>query len=201
MVRIEDAAAVARVLRRMDEGICDPAGEFFANTKRTPVRNFELEAHYLSLLNEAKEEITLTMAYFSPLEKFTDAILAAYRRGVRVTVLIPACANLQNDINQSTVRRLLKKSRGGIRVLLSPKMVHTKLVANEARVSLGSTNINKKAFAQLDELNWCIPNDDSAFCRALWASVRENQALSREVRDYREIRYCRWRAFLESFLV
>ena len=201
MIKITDAGEVGRFLARMDDGIPHPKGHIVANTKRTPTRFFEAKAHYLSMLNEATSEITVTMAYFSPLRSFTDALVSAARCGVRVTVLIPEHANFQDDSNRKTVRRLLRQSHGAIRVLLCPKMVHTKLIANERRISFGSTNITKKAFRQLDELNWCVENRDTAFVRALLASVRENQALSREVTHPREITYRPWMAFLEGFLV
>ena len=201
MMRVDGATAVGAFLDRMDRGIPSPDGRFIANTKRTPKRAFEAEAHYLKLIEEAEEELTVTMAYFSPLSRFIRALLAAERRGVRVCVLIPSCANFQNDTNRRTVCRLLKKSHGGIRVLLSPKMVHTKLIANERFVSFGSTNITKKAFAQLDELNLCLPNDQSPSIRRLWESIRRNQALCEEVSDARRIKYSRLRAFFEGFLV
>ena len=102
---------------------------FGANTK-APVRRFDMERLYLSMIDSAREELVITMAYFSPLPQFIDAIVAAHRRGVRVSVLVPERANFQSDSNLAAVRRLLQLSGNGIRVYLSPKMVHTKLVAN-----------------------------------------------------------------------
>ena len=201
MVCIEDADAVREFYARMEEGIPSPEGSFVANTKFTPTRRFEMEEHYLSLIQEAEKELTLTMAYFTPRKPFVEALLAAEARGVRITLLMPAVANLQDDVNHLTMQRLLARSRGGIRLLLSPKMVHTKLIANEKRISFGSCNVTKKAFYQLDELNLCVKNEDTPFVRALFADVRQNQALCREVTHPEEIRYSRFRAWAEGLLL
>lgn len=201
MVRIDDPSAVKELLARMDRGVPSDTRRFVANTKRTPTRRFEMREHYLSILREAEREIVITMAYFSPLREFTDAILEAEARGVRITVLIPAHANFQDDTNRKTVAYLLRHSHGGIRVLLSPKMVHTKLVANEKVISVGSANISKKAFRQLDELNLCVENRPTPFTETLWRTVRENQELSHTASDASQVRYRRFRAWLEGFLV
>ena len=170
------------------------------NDNRDKTR-FYMEELYLSLIEGAEEELHITMAYFSPLKHFIKAILAAEARGVRVTVLVPARANFQSDSNLKTVKRLLRSSHGGIRVYLSPKMVHTKLVRNEKMLSLGSTNITKKAFSQLSELNLFSSLKENPLIPALDAAMKENYALSKHVSDYKTIKYNPLKAFIEGFLV
>ncbi|MBO5253375.1 MAG: hypothetical protein J6C51_05475, partial [Clostridia bacterium] len=80
------------------------------------------------------------------------------------------------------------------------KMVHTKLVANENWVSFGSTNITKKAFGQLNELNLFLRRG-SAAAEDLMADVAVNHGLSQRVKDWREVRYNGLLAWLEGFLV
>ena len=176
-------------------------GLFFGLNRKEPVRRFEMEELYLDLINGAQEELHITMAYFSPLEHFVEAILAAHRRGVRVTVLIPQRANFQNDSNRRTVCRLLKESLGSIHVYFSPKMLHTKLVMNEKTISFGSTNITKKAFNQLDELNLFVANDDSEFARAMRDSIAADIRAAQPVTDHREVDYNRLMARMEGFMV
>ena len=141
------------------------------------------------------------MAYFSPLKKFTEAIIDAHRRGVRVTVVIPERANFENSSNRRTVRKLLKATNGGITVFFSPKMLHTKLVMNEACISLGSTNITKKAFQELDELNLFVKRTASVFEKTLLESIIKEKAEAKQIDCYRQVRYNRLMAFLESFMV
>ena len=176
-------------------------GYSFGINCKKPRRYFEMEQRYLDLIDEAEEELVITMAYFSPLPRFIQAIIDAHRRGVKVTILVPERANYQNDTNRKTVRRLLRETNNGITVYFSPKMVHTKLVANEKTVSFGSTNITKKAFAQLTELNLFVQRNGEIFPTQLMESVAENQCLARRVEDWREIRYNRLLAWLEGFLV
>ncbi len=180
----------------------DTEGDLFfgVNVKR-PARYFEMERLYLDMIRSARRELTVTMAYFSPLPRFVEALVAAHRRGVQVTVLVPQHANYQSDSNRKTVRQLLERTEGGIAVYLSPKMVHTKLMVNDDYISFGSTNITKKAFRQLSELNLVLKRSGSDFERSLLESVAQEQALSYRVTDYREITYHGVLAWLEGFLV
>ena len=197
MVKLEGRQYVEGLLAALEGKVGD--GCFGANVKE-PVRRFDMERLYLDMMDEAQEELVITMAYFSPLPRFMEAIAAAHRRGVRVTLLVPERANFQNDTNRKTVKKLLEMTENGITVYFSPKMVHTKLVANENWVSFGSTNITKKAFRQLNELNFFLRRGSDA-AEALMASVRENHALSRQVRCGRQVRYNALLAWLEGFLV
>ena len=174
---------------------------FFGVNLKTPDRRFEMELLYLNLISEAKTELHITMAYFSPLNKFTKEIIAAHERGVHVTLIIPKQANFQNDSNMKTIRKLLEATNGQIAVYLSPRMLHTKLVMNDAYVSLGSTNITKKAFTQLNELNLFVRRSDSAFEKTLVSSIENDMQGAQRVSDAREITYNRLMAFMEGFIV
>ena len=200
MVKMAGREYVETFLAKRERGEEGGEGYFFGVNVKEPQRRFEMERLYLGMIEGAKEELLITMAYFSPLPQFLEAIAAAHRRGVKVTVLVPERANFQSDTNRKTARKLLKMTNNGITVYFSPKMVHTKLVANEEWVSFGSTNITKKAFRQLDELNLFLPRGGET-AQQLVASVRENHALSRLVTDWRDVSYNRLLAWLEGFLV
>ena len=200
MVKMAGREYVETFLAKRERGEDRGEGYFFGINVKEPQRRFEMERLYLRMIDGAKEELVITMAYFSPLPQFLGAIAAAHCRGVRVTVLVPERANFQNDTNRKTVEKLLKMTDNGVSVYFSPKMVHTKLVANEKWVSFGSTNITKKAFRQLDELNLFLSRGGET-AQQLVASVRENHALSRLVTDWRTVKYNRLLAWLEGFLV
>ena len=201
MAKLEGAEFVRAFREKLATGRNTGEGFFFGLNRKLPQRRFEMEGLYLDLINAAREELHITMAYFSPLKPFLEAIAAAHRRGVRVTVIIPERANFQNDSNRRTAAKLLKMTDGGIRVYFCPKMLHTKLVMNEQTISFGSTNITKKAFAQLDELNLFVKNEDSPLRRALLESIAADIRLSQPVRHHREADYRKWLAFLEGFMV
>lgn len=201
MVKMVGRRCVDALRMKLEKGIDLWEDWFFGVNCKGPVRRFEMENLYLKMIQEAERELYITMAYFSPLEHFLQAIVDAQRQGVRVTAMIPARANYQSDSNRKTVRRLLERTENGITVYLSPKMLHTKLVATEKQISFGSTNITKKAFGQLDELNLFIQNEDCPFVRQLFASMKENYALAHRVSSWEEIEYRAVLAGLEGLLV
>ena len=98
--------------------------------------------------------------------------------------------------NKKTARLLSKK----VQVYLSPKMLHTKLVANEQVVSFGSCNITKKAFHQLDELNAFIKVQEKPLYDQLMQSVEQTIAQAQPAAPD-NIKYNSFTAFLEGFLV
>lgn len=200
MVKIEGEEAVQAFLFQNDGGMVETKGFFFGiNRKRK--RRFDMEKHYLNEIERAEKELCIVMAYFSPLKRFTDAIIRAYQRGARVAVMIPSFANFQNDTNRKSLKLLMKKTGNGVQGYLSPKMLHTKLLYTERICTFGSTNITKKAFGQLDELNLFFERTGSELEKELLNSVEENIALAQRVEDYKEIKYNKVKAFFEGFLV
>ena len=201
MAKLEGEDYVRAFREKLATGRCTMDDLYFGLNQKIPVRRFEMEELYLDLITSAKEELHITMAYFSPLPQFLEAIAAAHRRGVRVTIVIPEKANFQNDTNRRTVAKLLKATGGGVRVYFSPKMLHTKLVMNEQTISFGSTNITKKAFGQLDELNLFVRNEDNAFCNCLRESIAADIRISHPVTSHQDVTCRKWLAFLEGFMV
>ena len=201
MIKLCGAHYVKAFRKKMNCGENAGKGYWFGINRKQSPRLFEMEQAYLDLIRSAKRELWITMAYFSPLPQFIKEITEAHRRGVSVTVMIPEHANFQSDSNYKTAKKLMRATDNGITLLLSPKMVHTKMIVTESTVSFGSSNITKKAFEQLDELNLFFDRAEGEPCDALMASMRENEALCRVVKCDKEIRYRRLRAFLEGFLV
>ena len=202
MVKIVGKAHVASFLEKRTTGR-DIAEDYFfgLNLKEGKTRRFEMEELYLQMINSAKERLYITMAYFSPLKRFMQAIVKAWERGVEIVLMIPRRANFQDDTNRKTVKKLLKATKNGVTVYFSPKMVHTKMVINDGYISFGSTNITKKAFCQLDELNLFVQNEPCDFQKKLLKSVRENYEISEKIIDYKQIKYNKLRAFFEGMLV
>lgn len=174
---------------------------FGVNSKKPDFPIFEMEQKYLELINRSEKRLHITMAYFSPLKKFTDAIISAYNRNVDVSIVIPISANYQDSTNKKTVKKLLKATNDGIRVYFSPRMLHTKLVASEKQISFGSTNITKKAFNQLSELNLFVNNIDCPFCNQMWASIEHDINEAEKISSYKNVRYNKLYSLVEGFLV
>ena len=153
------------------------------------------------MIKQAKKELIITMAYFSYLPEFAKEIENAYKRGVNIKIMIPNDANFQDDTNKRTIKKLLKRTHNGIKVYFSDKMIHTKMIINDNYISIGSTNITKKAFNQLQELNLFIKNIDSSFKKVLDNNIKENYKSAREVLNYKDIKYNKIKAKIENLLV
>ena len=202
MVRIAGKGYVDAFKAKLENGINLEKDYYFGiNSKEIKPRFFEMEKLYLDMINNCNSNLQITMPYFSPLKKFTKAILDAYKRGVNITILIPDKANFQNDTNHRTVKIIMKKTNNGIKLFFSPKMVHTKLIIADDLISFGSTNITKKAFKQLNELNLCIYKYDCFFVNRLLTSINDNYQLSYKIKTYKDIKYNRLIAFFEGFFV
>ena len=201
MVKITDNRAIERFLQKIQSGKSEKEGYYFGiNAKKFNPPLFEIEDLYLQMIKDAKEELHIIMAYLSPLKNFISAIKKAHERGVKITVMIPKKANFLSDLNLKAVKKILKITNNEATVYLSPKMVHTKLVATEKQISLGSCNINKKAFKQLDELNLFVNREECDFINDILSSMQENYDLSEKV-GAKQIKYNPLRALIESILM
>lgn len=193
---------VARAFRAKLRG-GDDSGlpcRFAMNAARASGRCFEMREEYLNIIRNAERELRIVMGYFSPEKDIRDEILAAARRGVKVSVLIAESANFESNANLVSVRRLLKLADGDVRVYLSPKMVHAKAVCSEKTVSVGSCNITRRAFGQLCELNLVAENDPSGFGGSLTESFDRECAISRQARVASDVACRPFVGWLEGFM-
>jgi hypothetical protein len=75
------------------------------------------------------------------------------------------------------------------------------VVATDNEISFGSTNITKKAFNQLSELNLFVNNIDCPFCTRVWTSIEHDIDESKRIASYKDVRYNKAFALVEGFLV
>ena len=171
---------------------------FRMNNKTLPKPVFEMKDSFLSIINNAERELVIVMAYFAPLPSIIDAIVAAWKRGVKIRILTPEKPNFQKNSNRKTLSTLMKRCSNDIEVVFSPKMVHTKLIFSEKTIMFGSCNITNLAFSQLGELDIELENIDTPLVAHINSSVEENFAISHLVSDYRQIKYSPTIAWLEG---
>lgn len=171
---------------------------FRMNNKTLPEPVFDMKDSFLSIINNAKRELVIVMAYFAPLPSVIDALVEAWKRGVHINILTTENPNFQKDSNLKTLRKLMKRCSNEIRVTFSPKMVHTKLIFSENLIMFGSCNITNLAFKQLGELDIEIENTDTPLVAHIKDSVNENFSISHTVSDYRQIEYSPIKAWLEG---
>jgi cardiolipin synthase len=115
---------------------------------------------YLALA-AANRSIELTSAYFVPRPAFTDALLDAAGRGVRLRILMPG-----SHIDKEFVRTAGRASyepllEAGIELYeYGPTMLHAKaLVVDGSWSCVGSVNFDNRSFQLHDEVALCVQSE------------------------------------------
>jgi len=131
----------------------------------------------LGLIAGARERLTIAMAYLGD-PVCTDALVAAVQRGVHVTLLTAARANIIGDLNLWTCAQLLQRTRSAdnLRIVLHPRMVHGKaIVGDGAWVDIGSTNFTPPSHGGYEEVD--------LYCRDAGFAQKVEQAIERDIQD------------------
>ncbi|WP_338421301.1 cardiolipin synthase [Acetobacter conturbans] len=134
------------------------------------VRYAAMPETFVSIMNAAAEELTVTTPYYVPDESIQAALCAAARRGVVTTLTVPK----RNDswivagASRSYYRDLLE---AGVKIHEYPHgLLHTKAMTVDGRMTLiGSANLDRRSFDLNFENN--IQLVDAAFTEV----VRERQ--------------------------
>ena len=149
----------------------------------------------LNLIAGARERLTIAMAYFGD-RACTDALVAAVRRGVTVTILTAERANVLGDLNRATCAELLRRtgSPDNRQIYFHPRMVHGKAMVGDGDwVDVGSTNFTSLSHGGYEEVD--LFSRDEAF------AARVEEAIYQEIRAARPamlpIRYRRTYLFFE----
>ena len=129
------------------------AAQVFVSSPSGGAESMHLMINYALVC--ATRTIRVATAYFVPDAMTVEAMLAAARRGVAVTVLVPGRRTdsvVARRASQHMWGRLL---RGGVRIqAYGPCQLHWKvLIVDDWWVSVGSTNFDNRSFRLNDEAN------------------------------------------------
>lgn len=136
------------------------------------------------LILNAHKRIWLTSAYFAPSNKVIRALQHAVKRGVEISIIVPA----RSDIHlfpflTSTYYKDLLNS--GIKVFeYQPSVLHAKLLIVDQQCIMGSTNFNHRSFLHDLELDVFLIHPSSlraleiAFAKDLTHSIALNSTAS-----------------------
>jgi len=184
MVEISGGGAAARLAERYDgHAAFDPDRKFdyllhsFKGSMAKKGQRVALAKQRLALIASAQKRLTIEMAYFGD-RACTAALIEAVKRGVRVTVLTAARANIIGDLNLWTCAQLLRRtgSPENLRIVLHPRMVHGKaIVGDGAWVDIGSTNFTSPSHGGYEEVD--------LFCRDAAFAKRVEDAIEHDIRD------------------
>jgi cardiolipin synthase len=178
MVEVSGGRAAERLQERYDgRATFDPARSFdylLHSVRGCAATGESLATQRLALINETRERLTIAMAYLGD-PAATDALVAAVRRGVRVTLLTAARANVGADLNLHACATLLRRTGApeNLRIVLHPKMVHAKaIVGDGAWATVGSTNFTVLSHGDYEEVD--------VFCRDRDFARELERAIDRE---------------------
>jgi cardiolipin synthase A/B len=181
MVELSGGRAGERLQERYDgRAAFDPSRSFdylLHSARGCAATGESLAAQRLALIRGARERLTIAMAYLGD-PAATDALVQAVRRGVRVTLLTAARANVGGDLNLHACATLLRRTGApeNLRIVLHPKMVHAKAIVGDGSwATVGSTNFTTLSHGDYEEVDvFCRDRD---FARELERAI-EREAMA-----------------------
>lgn len=196
MIKIEDKEIINLFKDRFyfNKEKTDGLYDFILNHNKTK----EIRNNFFELIDNSKKELIITMAYlgdFKTIKKIKDAI----DRGVSVSILTSQKANLQDQVNKKSLYYLLKDNQPNIKVYLSNKMIHTKMLIADDITTIGSANMNKTAYDKLVELN--LYTKDIKIKEQLLKDREDEIKNAKLITNKEEIIYNKLRAFIESIAI
>jgi cardiolipin synthase len=171
MVEAEGQEHIARLRERMAGGDeFDPSRglDFLVHSREAHRKNScPMISHRLALIDAAQRSLTVEMAYLGD-RRFTAALARAVQRGVDVRLVTADEADVLGATNRATcdMLRRLTGAPTNLRIVLLPRMVHSKVVVIDHRFSdVGSANFTSLSHGVYDEIN--LYADSAAFATAL----------------------------------
>jgi cardiolipin synthase len=150
--------------------------DFLLHAFGPDIHGCALAGDRLKLIAGARERLTIEMAYFGD-RACTDALVAAVRRGVAVTILTAANANVLGNLNRATCAELLHRtgSPDNLQIHFHPRMVHGKAMVGDGEwVDVGSTNFTSLSHGGYEEVD--------LYCRDVDLAARVEHAIHHEIR-------------------
>jgi len=175
MVELDGAEHVSRLRARMaGEDEFDPSRgiDFLVHSREAHrPRTCPMLTHRIALIDSARLSLTIEMAYMGD-RRFTQALARAVNRGVEVTLVTAARADVLGNLNRATcdTLRRLTGAPDHLRIVLLPRMVHSKVTVIDRRVvDIGSANFTRLSHGVYDEIN--LYADHAPFAAALEAEI------------------------------
>ncbi len=131
-----------------------------------PTEAHHLEQNYLSLIGQANHSMIIGSPYFIPSNQILAELLAALKRGVQLSIIVPLTAD-HMLVQEASFRYLRKLLRAGATVYQYKKgFYHAKtLVIDDKICDIGTANFDKRSMFLNKEINCYIY--DPAFIQRL----------------------------------
>jgi cardiolipin synthase len=202
MVEISGREAVERLSHRYAGRVrfdADRPFDYLLHSSQGNVLTGEsLAEQRLALIAGARKRLTIAMAYLGD-PAATQALCQAVKRGVSVTLLTAARADVGGDLNLFNCAKILKGtgSPDNLRLVLHPTMVHGKAIVGDSEwVDLGSTNFSRLSHDGYEELD--VFSRDRAFARRVEQTIEHEAAAG--TRAQLPLDYRLWRLGFEALI-
>jgi cardiolipin synthase len=143
-------------------------------------RRSYIRSAFLAAIASASEEILIATPYFVPGPRIVRSLLRAARRGVRISLLLPARSDVPavRLLGRSYYAPLLSS---GIEIFeLEGDILHSKvMLIDSERTVIGSANLDQRSFHRNFEINCVI--DNSTFGRQIRKMLQEDLSVSRRI--------------------
>ncbi|MFZ1985234.1 MAG: phosphatidylserine/phosphatidylglycerophosphate/cardiolipin synthase family protein [Desulfatitalea sp.] len=182
MVCVQSKAWTRSFEDKVLNGIAWPAAAPFVITVNDRHAT-EIRTALIQMIDQAAETLIIEQAYFSD-DRIIAAVLRAARRGVRVTVVLPAEPDTHGYANRVTINQLLAAEAGTrLVVFFYPAMSHAKVaLADGAIAAVGSANLTPRSMWTSSEIVlFAHGRKDDAFIRKLHDQLAADIAASRQV--------------------
>ncbi|MEY2194205.1 cardiolipin synthase [Neobacillus sp. BF23-41] len=138
-----------------------------------PTEANQLEQNYLRLIQKASHSMIIGTPYFIPCHKILAELLAAIKRGVQLSVIVPYTAD-HLLVQEASFRYLRKLIRAGAAVYQYKKgFYHAKtLVIDDKLCDIGTANFDKRSMYLNKEINCYIY--DPAFIQRLMDILKKD---------------------------
>ena len=173
------------------------SGAFYVNNRQLKI--FEIKKKILELFDRANISIDIEMAYWGD-KDISEKIIEVANKGISISIITSKDANLQNDYNMKVIENILKRTNHAVKVYLSDRMVHSKLLCIDKKsIFLGSANFNVQCLTKLSELNVLVENDMGVIKK--WLDSRTKHLKEcRLIKDYQELKYNKVLALVEGIV-
>ncbi len=142
-----------------------------------------LETTYIEQIHSATKSIMIGTPYFIPSKNVFSSLLQALRRGVKLTVIVPATADhiLVQEASYRYFRKLLRE--GAAVYQFKNGFYHAKtIIIDDAVYAIGTANFDKRSFFLNKEINCYIydPTFQKRVMAIIQQDIRDSQRLSLE---------------------
>ncbi len=162
----------------------------------------QVKLSFIHLLQNAQERITIEMAYLWD-DDITNTLIEQVKKNIKVTIIIPEKADIQDDLNKRTIQEIIKKTWNpdNLEIYLYSKWLHAKAFIVDDKAVIWSANFNIQSTEQLWEVSILFDGSKSQLAASIVAQLdrqlQQDMQTSKKAQCLEDVRYNIIKAFGE----